>query len=58
MVSSLPVIGWCPEQKVETPMRVVGIIATALAGAGVLVAAATAMFSFNDVRRYMHIRKM
>jgi len=39
-------------------MRVVGIIATALAGAGVLVAAATAMFSFNDVRRYMHIRKM
>jgi hypothetical protein len=39
-------------------MRVVGIIATALAGAGVLVAAVTAMLSAADVRRYLHIRKM
>ena len=39
-------------------MRIVGIIATALAGAGVLLAAVTALFSASDVRRYLHIRRM
>lgn len=46
------------EQRSVIHVRVVGIIATALAGTGVLVAAVTALFSVSDARRYLRIRKM
>jgi hypothetical protein len=39
-------------------MRHVGIMAVVLAGIGVLAAAATAMHSASDVRRYLRMRRM